>query len=108
MSATTETSGHVPVQTAASVSSFRMIATMASIGFACAMLIVVTFQLTLSRITANKIAALEKAVFEVVPGADKKVTFELNGGKLVPLTAEETTAPKYYACYNTQDRLVGV
>jgi electron transport complex protein RnfG len=93
---------------AASVSSFRMIATMGAIGFVCGMLIVLTYQLTLSRITANKIAALEKAIFEVVPGAEKKLTFKLDDGRLVVLEAEDDTAVKYYACYNGQNQLVGV
>lgn len=93
---------------AGSVSGFRMVATMGAIGVACGILIVLTFQLTLPRITANKIAALEKAIFEVVPGAEKKVTFKLDGDALVPLEGENEAAVKYYACYGQDDRLVGV
>ncbi len=105
---TTQTTAPPAPAGAATVSSFRMIATMGAIGFACGMLIVLTFQLTLSRITANKIAALEKAIFEVVPGAEKKLTFKLDDDRLVPLEGEDDTAVKYYACYNGQDQLVGV
>ncbi|UCH85676.1 MAG: FMN-binding protein [Candidatus Latescibacterota bacterium] len=94
--------------TAGSVSSSRMVATMGAIGVACGILIVLTFQLTLPRITSNKIAALEKAIFEVVPGAEKKTTFKLDGDTLVPLEGEDEAAVKYYACYGGDNRLVGV
>ena len=93
---------------AGSVSSVRMVSTMGAIGIACGILIVLTFQLTLPRITANKIAALEKAIFEVVPGAEKKVTFKLDDGRLAVLEGEDEDAVKYYACYSGDNQLVGV
>jgi electron transport complex protein RnfG len=106
-SAANKTTAVMPPATAP-VSGFRMIATMGAIGVACGILIVLTFQLTLPRITSNKIAALEKAIFEVVPGAEKKVTFKLDGDKLIPSEGDDAAAVKYYACYSEDGRLVGV
>jgi electron transport complex protein RnfG len=92
----------------ASTSSLRMILTMAAIGLACAVLIVFTFQVTFSRIENNKRIALEKAVFEVVPGAVEKVTFAVVDGTLRPLAPGTDAVEKYYACYDADGELVGV
>ncbi|UCG52221.1 MAG: FMN-binding protein [Candidatus Latescibacterota bacterium] len=97
-----------PPPVAQSPSSFRMVSTMGAIGFVCGMLIVLTFQVTLPVITKNKIEALERAIFEVVPGAEQKTTFKLVDGELEPLEGEEDTAVKYYACYDGENHLVGV
>ena len=86
----------------------RMVATMGGIGLACGILIVLTFQLTLPVITRNKAEALERAIFEVVPGATGKSTFALVDGRLEPLGDEDTTAMKFYACYDDENQLVGV
>lgn len=91
-----------------STSSFRMIATMAGIGLFCGILIVVTFQSTFSIIKENKRVALEKAIFEVVPGAVERTTFALVDGKLEVLEGEDDTAVKYYACYDGDKELVGI
>lgn len=87
--------------------SARMIGTMGAIGFACGMLIVLTFQLTLPTIERNKREALERAIFEVVPGAVTKETFTERDGRLVPAPNEDMT-PRYYACYDGDRALVGV
>jgi electron transport complex protein RnfG len=85
-----------------------MIATMAGIGLFCGILIVLTFQSTFSIIKENKRVALEKAIFEVVPGAVEKTTFALVDGKLEVLEGEDDAAVKYYACYDGGRELVGV
>lgn len=85
-----------------------MILTMGGIGLACAVLIVVTFQATFSRIEHNKKIALEKAVFEVVPGAAERKTFAVVDGKLSPLAAGADAVEKVYACYDTSKQFVGV
>ena len=89
-------------------SSLRMILTMGGIGLACAVLIVVTFQATFSRIENNKRVALEKAVFEVVPGATEKVAFAVADGKLTPLDPGVDAVEEVYACYDTNKQFVGV
>ena len=88
--------------------SLRMVLTMGGIGFLCGILIVVTFQLTLPIITANKARALEKAIFEVIPAAKSKRTFKQVGDKLEPLEGDDPLAVKYYAGYDGDGRLVGV
>lgn len=104
---TTETTA-VPGATADSTSSLKMILTMGSIGFIAGILIVMTFQLTLPTIKAKKAVALERAVFEVVPGAESKSVFKLSGQELIPLEGEDETAAKFFACYDGEDNLVGV
>jgi electron transport complex protein RnfG len=85
-----------------------MILTMGGIGMFCGILIVLTFQATFSTIKRNKKVALERAIFEVVPGAVAKTTFAVVDGKLQPLEGENDTVVKYYACYDSTRRFVGV
>ena len=91
-----------------STSSFRMIATMGGLGLLCGVLIVATFQSTFSSIKENKRVALEKAIFEVVPGAVERTTFVMVDDKLEVLEGEDGTGVKYYACYTGDKDLVGV
>ncbi|MFQ5510991.1 MAG: FMN-binding protein [Candidatus Krumholzibacteriia bacterium] len=91
-----------------SAGSLRMILTMGGIGLVSGILIVLTFQWTLPVITRNKAVALERAIFEVVPGAKTKAAFKLVGNRLQPLVGEDELAVKYYACYDAEQRLVGV
>jgi len=88
--------------------SLRMVLTMGGIGLFCGVLIVLSFQLTLPTITANKARALERAIFDVIPAATQKTTFKQVGDKLEPLEGEDPIATKYYAGYDDDGRLVGV
>jgi electron transport complex protein RnfG len=94
--------------TEVSPSSLRMIMTMGGIGLMAGMLIVLTFQTTFPVIERNKAAALERAIFEVVPGAKTKTTFALRGKALEPLPEGEGAVREYYACYGEGGELVGV
>lgn len=85
-----------------------MVATMGGIGFLCGVLIVVTYQTTLPRIERNKAQALERAIFEVVPGATHKAVFELSGSRLERFDGATRGGVRYYACYDDADQLVGV
>jgi len=85
----------------------QMILTMGAIGFVCGLLIVLTYQLTFPVIQQNKAEALERAIFEVVPGAVTKTVFTLRDDELVA-GDDEGAAQKYFACYDEQSRLVGV
>jgi electron transport complex protein RnfG len=97
----------VPLPTAAGTSGTKMIVTMGTLGLVCAVLIVAVFQLTQPAIERNKAAALERAIFEVIPGATSKTVFAEKDGKLVP--AEEAPgALRYFAGYDDDHRLVGV
>jgi electron transport complex protein RnfG len=88
--------------------SVRLVTTMAGIGLVCGVLIVLTFQLTFPVIEKNKTAALERAVFDVVPGAERKVTFRLVDGTLERAEPGDTGGSVIHACYDGESRLVGV
>lgn len=87
---------------------FRLITTMGGIGLVCGVLIVLTFQMTFPVIERNKAAALERAVFDVVPGAESKVTFLVAGDELERAEAGAADGEAIYACYDGEGRLAGV
>ncbi len=89
-------------------SGLRMVLTMGGIGLVAGLLIVLTYQFTLPRIERNKAAALERAVFEVVPGARSQVAFALRDNVLEPDEAGEKGAEHFYACYDDAGDFVGV
>jgi len=89
-------------------SSSRMIATMGAIGLLAGILIVFTYQLTFPVIKRNKAIALQRAVFEVVPGAVEKRTFSEDDGELILLEGENEAVRKYYAGYDSSGRLTGI
>ncbi len=87
----------------------QMIATMGLIGLLAGFLIVFTYRTTLPIIEKNRQAYLEKAIFEVLPGAVIKKTFVVNtDGTIEPLTDPHSKAPRIYAGYDAQGKLVGV
>lgn len=88
--------------------STKMLKAMVGIGVLSALLIVVTFELTQPRVQRLKAEALEKAIFEVLPGAVSSQTFEVNAeGKLVTPNSGETSVSVVYAGYDAADQLVG-
>lgn len=90
------------------VSSTRMIMTMAGIGIISGILLVFTYMGTLPTIEKNKAEALERAIFEVVPGATSKLTFTPEDGRLRLVGPSEKPAEKYYAAYGEDGSLVGI
>lgn len=97
----------LPATPAPESSARSMITTMGAIGFVCGLLIVLTYQLTFPIIERNKAEALQKAIFEVVPGAVTKKVFTLQDGMLVA-AGDDAAGEKYYACYDASKKLVGV
>jgi len=91
-----------------SVSGLRMILVMGGIGLVAAVLIVLTYQVTFPVIEHNKAVALERAIFQVVPGATSKKAFARSGDELRALGAGEGAVETYYACYGDGGKLVGV
>lgn len=91
-------------------SSGRMIVTMGTIGLIAGLLIVFTYQLTLPVIQQNKKVALERAIFEVVPGATQKLTYHERGDLLEVLggDGDDSGARKYYAAYDSTGLLLGI
>jgi electron transport complex protein RnfG len=97
----------VSAPAAAGSSGARMIVTMGSLGLVCAILIVAAFQFTLPTIERNKAAALERAIFDVIPNATSKTPFAEKDGRLVP-AEEAPDGQRYYAGYDDEHRLVGI
>jgi len=90
-------------------SSTKMLIAMVGIGIVCALLIVFTYEQTLPIIEKNKKAALEKAIFKVVPGISSTRTFQLtNANELIIADGKDEKAKLVYAGYNKQNELVGV
>lgn len=86
-----------------------MLRTLIGVAAVAGTLIVVVYQLTLPIIKVKKAEALRRAVFNVLPGARKVVTFRLEeDGSLTPLTGEDERAVKYYAGYTEDHQLIGV
>lgn len=69
--------------------------------------IVGAYEATLPRITANQAAALRRAVFEVVPGAEQLERLVWKDGKLGPAGGNATTDPAIYAAYAGDGRFLG-
>lgn len=89
--------------------SWHMLRTMGGVGIICALLIVFTFQVTLPTINKNKAEALQKAVFNVLPGSVSKKTFKLNADKTFePFEGEAKGVRLVYAGYDAQNKLVGI
>ncbi|TRX49860.1 FMN-binding protein [Fulvivirga sp. M361] len=90
-------------------SSMKMLRAMMGIGILCALLIVLTFEGTLPRIKRLKAAALEEAIFKVLPGTAKTVAFKLDqNNTFVRASSEDKDGQIVYAGYSESGELVGV
>ena len=97
------------IQQTAAPGSIKMFRAMVGVGIMCALLIVMTYEITLPIIKINKTEALEKAVFNVLPGATQKVTFKLNNANSFETLKEEPKNEQLvYAGYNNDGKFVGV
>ena len=85
-----------------------MVAVMGGIGLIASFLIVFTYQVTKPIIDRNKAYALEQAVFQVVPHAEKKIAFTPVDGKLKRVEEGQSAADELYACYDKNNKFVGV
>ncbi len=90
-------------------SDIKMFRAMVGVGVMCALLIVVTYELTFPIIKINKTEALEKAVFKVLPGATKKTTYKLNNDNSFEVFSKEPNKEQLvYAGFDKDSNLVGV
>ncbi len=98
----TQTGGEQP-------NSWPMIRALAGIGILCSLLIVSTWQLTLPTITKKKNEYLEKAIYQVLPGATSKKTFLVReDGTIEPMVEEVRGAQRVFAGYDDRGNLVGL
>ena len=89
--------------------AWHMIRALGGVGILCSLLIVLTFQATLPVITRKKAEALERAVFNVLPGAVERTTLAIgDDDRLTTVTGEATGGRLVYAGYDENGAFVGV
>jgi len=89
--------------------SSKMLIAMVGIGVLCALLIVLTYEGTLPAIKRNKAAALEQAIFKVLPGISYKRSFEWTADQgFRELQGAESEGPVVHAGYNQEDQMLGL
>ena len=93
----------------APTSARRMYQAMVGVGLVCGLLIVSAYQGTKPIIERNKAAALERAIFRVLPDARSRRTFTVQAdGSFVPLPEGTAAAgPEVHAGYDADGKLVG-
>lgn len=97
------------IQTTAPQNSFKMLKAMVGIGAMCGLLIVLTYEGTLSRIERNAAEALQRAIFKVIPNITKTTTFQLDGdGGFSPGKNDGQSEFLVYGGYNEADELQGL
>lgn len=84
-----------------------MILTLGGIAMLAGLLVVLVYHLTMPFIEANRQAALERAVFDVLPGAATRRDLRLTEEGVVP-AAQADGGRRLYAGYNADGGLVGV
>jgi electron transport complex protein RnfG len=86
-----------------------MVLVMGLVGLISSVLLVGTYQLTLPYIEANRKAALERAIFDVIPGAKSRLTFVVTEQKTLERVEEPPPgSDRIYAGYDEAGQLVGV
>lgn len=83
---------------------WRLILTLAAAGLLSGLAIAGIYQVTLPRITANKAEAMRRAVFQVLPGAERLQRLVWTGTGLVPAEKGE---PSLYSAYKADGTFVG-
>lgn len=89
-------------------SSYRLIGTLGVIAFLSGLLVVSVVESTREPIAENHRRALERAVFEVVPGAQQQRGFIVTGEGLEPADEAQVKGPKVYAGYSAKGELQGI
>lgn len=86
-----------------------MVAVMGLVGLISSVILVATYNLTAPYIEANRAAALERAVFDVLPGATHRAVFEVSEDRmLVQVDVVPPLSRLVYAGYDSVGALVGV
>ena len=92
-------------------SSLNLIIVLVSIAMMSGFLVVLTVQLTASRIAANEQAALERAIFTVLPEATQSRSYVLSEDGLVLLAEGEKISDEkqaVYAGYDAEGKITGL
>jgi len=88
-------------------STLRLAGTLFLAGLLSGLIIVSAYKSTLPRIEANRAAALQRAVFEVLPGAVRMEPMVLRDGTLATVDAPGHNDAVVYAGYDAGDALLG-
>ena len=92
-----------------SANSSKMLRAMVGIGVLCALMIVLTYEGTLPRVTRLKAEALEKAISKVIPGTEKTKAFQyVENNGFSAIGGSEATGKIIYAGYDNNGKLTGV
>ncbi len=92
----------------AKTNSSKMLRAMVGIGIICALMIVLTYEGTLSTIKANRSEALEKAIFKVLPGTAETQAFQFDEGTFRAVGSEASDEQLVYAGFDEQGQLTGL
>ncbi len=88
--------------------ALRLVATLTIAGLFSGLSIVIAYRATLPRIQANQRAALERAVFEVLPGTERLERLAWDGTRLAGgVAGQGALAESVFAGYGADDALVG-
>lgn len=91
----------------AQASGFRLIATLGGIAVFSGVLLAMTYEVSKPFIARNESEALEKAVFDVLPGAVSRVNYRLDEEGLRELDADAVDRANVYAGINGEGKRVG-
>lgn len=100
-------SSTAPLPAAPQPSSARMIQVLGGIAMLSGFLVVLTYQLTLPRIEENRQRAIERAVFQVLPGAVTRRDFLVDDNGVRP-ASEGGGSTRVYAAYDADGKLKGI
>lgn len=90
-------------------SVWHMYRSMVGVGVVCGLLIVGVFELTRPVIERNKAEALQRAIFQVLPGAQSTATFQAaDDGAFHEVEGRVEGGSLVYAAYDAERRLLGV
>ena len=89
-------------------SSRSLILVLGGIAMMSGLLVVLTYQLTLPRITLNQQRDLERAIFTVLPEATVKSNYLLDESGLAPLSDDDFAKANVFAGYNEEGELTGL
>lgn len=88
--------------------SLRLVGTLVVAGLVSGLAIVSAYKLTLPKIQANQAAALQRAVFQVLPGAERMERLVWSENRLAPAASGAGAAEdSIFAGYGADGRLIG-
>jgi Na+-translocating ferredoxin:NAD+ oxidoreductase subunit G len=97
-----------PVLTRGPQNPWAMIRTLGVVSLLSGVLIVLVYQATEARIAANRRQVIEDAVFRVIPGAVKRVTFAVGDAGFTRMESADFRGAKVYAGYDASGKLLGI